>query len=92
MMLHPESSISVPSGPAPSQLPGAGLAVVASTGLEGSPRTGPVLTQTRHGAVSVLKKGGSAHGTAKTETIFATHFYCFFINFLSHGGIYCYSH
>lgn len=27
-----------------------------------------------------------------TETIFATHFYCFFINFLSHGGIYCYSH
>lgn len=54
---------------------------------------GNARARARHRAVrSGLMSGGPASDTSKTDTIFATHFYCFFINFLSHGGIYCYSH
>lgn len=50
------------------------------------------VTQTRHRDGRSSQAGWLCSWHAKTETIFATHFYCFFINFLSHGGIYCYSH
>lgn len=79
MMLRLESSISGPSAPCP--LLAADLAVVAASGLEGSPGTGLLsaafwgwATHTRHRTVGALEQGGPTHGTAKTETIFATHF------------------